>query len=311
MYDRPGGLAARGGPAGDRAVRGVPHRALPQLHIDAQLKVQTLPFSTPRPPRSGVERSGTHPPLMGRSGRFDGTASSVGGYADQVSLGLLTDVSRASNAAGPAAADAGTLAVPTRHLRRRPGRRWTRNPGLPAPATTATRHRPFLYLCAVPTRAPSGRLVASRFRPQLHPQCLRSATGMTTNGSTLTRRRANDPPRRLRTWPEARRGRERGRAHARASPTATRCGAESGSLPETRKGTEITRITRGAGGKLLRAAGRLINGLRRHPDPIALVKRTRSHLPDDARICSNDTSRVGRTGTAEKTPVSARARARR
>ena len=125
MYGRPGGLAARGGPAGDRVVRGVPHRALPQLHIDAQLS-QTQ--------RDASSAGGTLRPL-------DGTASSVGGYADQVSLGLLTDVSRASNAAGPAAADAGTLAVQTRHLRRRPGRRWTRNAGLPAPATTVTLSR--------------------------------------------------------------------------------------------------------------------------------------------------------------------------
>ncbi len=66
---------------------------------------------------------GRHLRLMGRSGPLDGTASSEGGYADQVSLGFLTNVSRASNPAGPIAADAGMLAVPTRHLRRRPGSR--------------------------------------------------------------------------------------------------------------------------------------------------------------------------------------------
>ena len=61
--------------------------------------------------------------LMGRSGPFDGTASSEGGYADQASLGFLTNVSRASNSAGPIAADAGMLAVQTRDLRRRAGSR--------------------------------------------------------------------------------------------------------------------------------------------------------------------------------------------
>ena len=66
---------------------------------------------------------GRHLRLMGRSGPLDGTASSEGGYADQVSLGFLTNVSRASNPVGPIAADAGMLAVPTRHLRRRPGSR--------------------------------------------------------------------------------------------------------------------------------------------------------------------------------------------
>ena len=54
---------------------------------------------------------------------LDGTASSEGGYADQMSLGFLTNVSRASNPAGPIAADAGMFAVQTRHLRRRPGSR--------------------------------------------------------------------------------------------------------------------------------------------------------------------------------------------
>ena len=66
---------------------------------------------------------GRHLRLMRRSGPLDGTASSEGGYADQVSLGFLTNVSRASNPAGPIAADAGMLAVQTRHLRRRPGSR--------------------------------------------------------------------------------------------------------------------------------------------------------------------------------------------
>ena len=70
---------------------------------------------------------GRHLRLDGTLGPLDGTASSEGGYADQVSLGFLTNVSRASNPAGPIAADAGMLAVQTRHLRRRPGRVPDRN----------------------------------------------------------------------------------------------------------------------------------------------------------------------------------------
>ncbi len=75
MHGRPGGLPARGSPARDRLVRG----------------------GSPRPESNAVGRD---LPLMERSGRFDGTASSEGGYADEVSLGFLTSVSRASNPAG-------------------------------------------------------------------------------------------------------------------------------------------------------------------------------------------------------------------
>ena len=97
MHGRPGGPPTRGTGPG-RVVRG----------------------GSRRPESNAV---GRHLRLMGRSGPLDGTASSEGGYADQVSLGFLTNVSRASNPAGPIAADAGMLAVPTRHLRRRPGSR--------------------------------------------------------------------------------------------------------------------------------------------------------------------------------------------
>ena len=68
---------------------------------------------------------------MGRHLRLDGTLgpprrdSLIGGAATRTRcpLGFLTNVSRASNPAGPIAADAGMLAVQTRHLRRRPGSR--------------------------------------------------------------------------------------------------------------------------------------------------------------------------------------------
>ena len=38
-------------------------------------------------------------------------------------------------------------------------------------------------------------------------------------------------------------------------------------------------MTHGSGGKLPEAGARLINGLEQHPDPIALVERTRRLFP--------------------------------
>ena len=56
-------------PAVARSSVAFPHRALPPLGINAQLKSKLSRFSsTPGPPRSGVERGGTAFPLMGRSG---------------------------------------------------------------------------------------------------------------------------------------------------------------------------------------------------------------------------------------------------
>ena len=64
MHGRPGGPPTRAtGP--ERVVRG----------------------GSRRPESNAV---GRHLRLMGRSGPLDGTASSEGGYADQVSLGFLT-----------------------------------------------------------------------------------------------------------------------------------------------------------------------------------------------------------------------------
>ena len=41
----------------------------------------------------------------------------------------------------------------------------------------------------------------------------------------------------------------------------------------------IGRMTHGDGGKLRHAGQRLLNGLRKHPDPDGLVERTRRLLP--------------------------------
>ena len=97
---------------------------------------------------------------MGRSGPLDGTASSEGGYADQVSLGFLTNVSRASNPAGPIAADAGMLAVQTRHLRRRPGSR-------PRPQRHPLKIHPAPLTGEVAPTRDSGRGPATRCVPQI------------------------------------------------------------------------------------------------------------------------------------------------
>ena len=48
-------------------------------------------------------------------------------------------------------------------------------------------------------------------------------------------------------------------------------------LDSTEEG--IGRMTRGDGGKLRHAGQRLLNGLRKHPDPDGLVERTRRRLP--------------------------------
>ena len=64
---------------------------------------------------------GRHLRLMGRSPPSTGQPHRRAATRTRCPCGFLTNVSRASNPAGPIAADAGMLAVQTRHLRRRPG----------------------------------------------------------------------------------------------------------------------------------------------------------------------------------------------
>ena len=174
VHGRPGGLPACGGPARDRVVCGVPHRTLPPLRIDAQLKVQALPVEHAEalPAVRSRTRWGRHLPPMGRSGRFDGTASRRAATRTRSPWKVLINVSRASNAVGPTAAVAGVLAVHTRHLQDYP-------------------HRPrqsrghLLFLSPYPVRPERGQARAWHRVPDRNGiLMLAGATRMTTNHST-------------------------------------------------------------------------------------------------------------------------------
>ena len=164
-----GGLPGCAGPARDRVVRGV----------SACSKSKLFRLSTPSPPRSAIERAvGRHLPPMGHSGRFDGTASSEGGYANPVSLASPDPrESRASNAVWSTAAIAGVLAAHTRHLRRR---------GRPAldtePRTTGTGHdnHAGIFPSSIRTRSDPSAVRPARGiapRPQRHPDVCRAPPG--------------------------------------------------------------------------------------------------------------------------------------
>ena len=99
---------------------------------------------------------------MGRSGRFDGTASSEGGYASPVSLGSFDQREPSVQRSWPHS-----------RCRRRARGAYPASPEPPAPATTITRASSLPLSVPGPSRAPSGPRVESRPRPQRHPDACR------------------------------------------------------------------------------------------------------------------------------------------